>query len=103
VSALARALIAELGPGDLAELAALLAPHLPDDPDARKADDGYLAPAAAADYLGVSRKRIYDLTSSRALIPDGRDGRTPLFTRATLDVYARRDYASPNESGPAVR
>jgi len=51
---------------------------------------GYLAPDAAARYLGVSRKRIYDLTSMRVLVPDGRDGRTPLFTRATLDAYVRR-------------
>ncbi len=54
------------------------------------APEGYLAPEAAARYLGVSRKRIYDLTSMRVLVPDGRDGRTPLFTRATLDAYARR-------------
>jgi excisionase family DNA binding protein len=54
------------------------------------ASEGYLAPDAAARYLGVSRKRIYDLTSMRVLVPDGRDGRTPLFTRATLDAYVRR-------------
>jgi len=29
----------------------------------------------------------------RVLVPDGRDGRTPLFTRATLDAYARRTIA----------
>jgi hypothetical protein len=52
--------------------------------------EGYLAPDAAARYLGVARKRIYDLTSMRVLVPDGRDGRTPLFTRATLDAYVRR-------------
>ena len=52
-------------------------------------DGGYIAPEAAARYLGVSRKRIYDLTSMRALVPDGRDGRTPLFTRETLDAYVR--------------
>lgn len=50
---------------------------------------GYLAPQAAADYLGVSRKRVHDLTSLGTLTPDGRDGRTPLFTRSTLDAYAR--------------
>ena len=55
--------------------------------------EGYLAPDAAARYLGVSRKRIYDLTSMRVLVPDGRDGRTPLFTRATLDAYVRRAIA----------
>jgi hypothetical protein len=52
--------------------------------------DAWLAPDAAAAHLGVTRKRVYDLTSSRALIPDGRDGRTPLYRRSTLDEYARR-------------
>jgi hypothetical protein len=52
--------------------------------------EGYLAPDAAARYLGVSRKRVYDLTSMRVLVPDGRDGRTPLFTHSTLDAYVRR-------------
>jgi hypothetical protein len=51
--------------------------------------NGYLPPAAAAHYLGVSRQRIYQLTSARILCPDGRDGRTPLFTRQTLDTYVR--------------
>jgi hypothetical protein len=51
--------------------------------------DGFMAPQAAADYLGVSRKRVHDLTSMNALVPDGRDGRTPLFSRATLDAYVR--------------
>jgi hypothetical protein len=58
-------------------------------PHAEAAPEGYLAPDAAARYLGVSRKRIYDLTSMRVLVPDGRDGRTPLFLRETLDGYAR--------------
>lgn len=47
----------------------------------------YLAPAAAADYLGVSPKRIYDLKSMQAIEPDGYDGRTSLFRRSTLDAY----------------
>ncbi|MCW3004153.1 MAG: hypothetical protein JWQ20_3451 [Conexibacter sp.] len=51
---------------------------------------GYMPPKEAADYLGVTRKRIYDLKSSRILTPDGYDGRTPLFTAQTLDEYVRR-------------
>ena len=79
---------------DLRRLAEALAPLLLDrlgvDQERQEiVDDGYLAPDAAATYLGVSRKRIYDLTSMRVLVPDGRDGRTPLFTRETLDAYAR--------------
>lgn len=58
--------------------------------DAQRASyEGYLPPAAAAHYLGVSRQRIYQLTSARILCPDGRDGRTPLFTRQSLDQYVR--------------
>jgi excisionase family DNA binding protein len=63
------------------------------------ASEGYLAPDAAAQYLGVSRKRIYDLTSMRVLVPDGRDGRTPLFKRATLDAYVRRTMVSEAPTG----
>jgi hypothetical protein len=93
VTPLARALLAELrsDPEALAELRAALdaltPASRPTGDDGR--DDGYLAPAAAARYLGISRKRVYDLTSCRAIVPDGRDGRTPLFLRATLDSYAR--------------
>jgi hypothetical protein len=49
----------------------------------------YLAPAGAADYLGVTRKRIHDLKSMGAIKPDGFDGRTPLYLRSTLDRYVR--------------
>jgi hypothetical protein len=58
-------------------------------PSQRSDDDGYLTPAAAARYLGVTRKRIHDLTSSRRLVADGHDGRTPLYRRQTLDTYVR--------------
>jgi excisionase family DNA binding protein len=81
-------LLSELAgdPEALRELAVALSVHQAPAPvDV----DGWLTPAAAAKYLGVSRKRIYDLTSARALVPDGRDGRTPLFKRAVLDDYAR--------------
>jgi len=57
--------------------------------DTSAIDNGFLAPQAAADHLGVTRKRLYDLKSMRAIEPDGFDGRTPLFTRDTLDNYAR--------------
>jgi hypothetical protein len=78
---------------ELRRLAEALAPILAQrlgHQEQAPASEGYLAPDAAARYLGVSRKRIYDLTSMRVLVPDGRDGRTPLFTRATLDAYVRR-------------
>jgi hypothetical protein len=87
VSPTARALLEELL-GDSAALSALRAALAVDVPQTAE-EDGYLAPAAAARYLGITRKRVYDLTSARALVPDGRDGRTPLYTRSTLDAYAR--------------
>jgi hypothetical protein len=61
------------------------------DQDGEQVPEGWLAPKAAADYLGVDRRRIHDLTSLGALEPDGRDGRTPLFLRETLDRYARSE------------
>jgi hypothetical protein len=85
---LARALVASLDDAALDELAELLRPRLALSVDPPQA--GYLAPAAAGEYLGLSRKRIYDLRSSGALEPDGYDGRTPLWTRATLDAYVSR-------------
>jgi len=78
---------------ELRRLAEALAPILAqrlEHQEHTPASDGYLAPDAAAQYLGVSRKRVYDLTSMRVLVPDGRDGRTPLFTRETLDAHVRR-------------
>ena len=90
MSDLAAALLDSLDDAALDLLAARLAPRLGDRlAGTSEGDAGYLAPAAAAGYLGVTRKRIYDLTSMRAIEPDGRDGRTPLYTRATLDAYAK--------------
>ena len=76
----------------LEQLAELLARRVQDRLAVERGTDdrvGYLAPAAAAEYLGVSKKRVYDLKSMGALVPDGYDGRTPLFTRGTLDAYVR--------------
>ena len=41
--------------------------------------DRWMPPSQAAAYLGVPRRRIYDLKSMGALEPDGYDGSTPLF------------------------
>lgn len=86
---LAAALLDALDDDALERLAERMRPLLRPDDHHQPTGDGYLAPAAAAGYLGVTRKRIYDLTSSRQLVPDGRDGRTPLYRRETLDAYAR--------------
>ena len=87
MSGLAGALVAALDDADLAALAERLGPWLAPEPEAPTSE--WLAPAAAAEHLGLTRKRIYDLTSARLLVPDGRDGRTPLYRRETLDRYAR--------------
>jgi hypothetical protein len=50
-------------------------------------DDRYLDADAAGRYMGLSRKRVHDLTSTGALVPDGRDGRKPLYRKSTLDAY----------------
>jgi hypothetical protein len=51
--------------------------------------DGYLNCQGSADYLGCDVGRIYDLKSLGKLVPDGFDGKKPLFTRETLDAYVR--------------
>ncbi len=92
--ALAAALVDALDEEALDALAERLAPRLEvrlgRRPGAEVGAEHWMPPADAARYLGLTRKRIYDLTSMRALEPDGRDGRTPLFLRDTLDAYARR-------------
>jgi hypothetical protein len=92
--ALAAALLDALDDDALDTLAERLAPRLEARlgrrPRAEVGAEHWMAPADAARYLGITRKRIYDLTSMRALEPDGRDGRTPLFRRGTLDAYVLR-------------
>jgi hypothetical protein len=53
-------------------------------------EDGYLNPEAAGRYICVPRRRIHELTSAGLLAPDGRDGRTPLYRRRTLDGYVTK-------------
>jgi excisionase family DNA binding protein len=90
---LAAALLEALDDEALDELARRLAPRIHAYDKSRSSYggeyDGWLSPAEAAKYIGTSRKRIYDLTSSRAIEPDGYDGRSPRFSRATLDAYLR--------------
>ena len=53
-------------------------------------DEGYLNPEAAGRYICVPRRRIHELTSAGHLVPDGYDGRTPLYRRRTLDEYVTK-------------
>lgn len=88
---LARAVLADLDEEALGRLAERLASHMPcSSGDTLAGEDRWMPPSQAAGYLGVSRRRVYDLKSMRAIAPDGYDGRTPLFRRSTLDRYASK-------------
>lgn len=78
------------------QLAATVADHVADRLQQETVEDeGYLDADAAGQYIGATRKRIHDLTSARQLIPDGHDGRRPLYRRATLDAYVRNTRGDP--------
>ena len=88
---LARAVLADLDEEALGRLAERLASHLYcRSNDTLAGEDHWMPPGQAAEYLGVSRRRVYDLKSMGAIAPDGYDGRTPLFRRSTLDRYAEQ-------------
>ncbi len=70
-------------------LAAAVAEQVADRLRAEAQPEGYLNAEAAGRYLCVPRRRIHELTSTGLLVPDGRDGRTPLYRRQTLDEYVR--------------
>jgi excisionase family DNA binding protein len=86
MSALGRAILAELDDETLAALADRLAPLL----TARLGQEERLSPwlnaEDAARYLACSRGRLYDLVQLGKLTPH-RDGRRLLFRRADLDAY----------------
>lgn len=72
------------------QLADTLAERIADRLQGQDGDEGgYLTAEAAGRYIGVSRRRIHNLTSAGLLTPDGHDGRTPLYSRSTLDDYVR--------------
>jgi excisionase family DNA binding protein len=84
MSNLGRALIADLNPDDLADLAELLAPYLPRS----TADDGWMNTRAAAEYLGMSVSALHRLTAARE-IPCSQDGPGArcFFRRSDLDGW----------------
>jgi hypothetical protein len=55
----------------------------------QQAPSPWLRVPAAAAYLDCSPDRIHDLVQLGKLVPDGHDGRKPLFRPETLDAYAR--------------
>ena len=85
MSSLARALLDELGPGDLAELAQRLAPYL----GAPKApEDRWLDSKAAAEHLGISLHALHRRTSARTIpFSQERPGGRCYFRRSDLDAW----------------
>lgn len=73
-------------------LAAVVAEQVIDRLHEEEAEDegGYLNAEAAGRYMCVARRRIHELTSAGLLVPDGYDGRTPLYRRRTLDEYVTK-------------
>jgi excisionase family DNA binding protein len=86
MSALARALLAELEDDALEALADRLVPLLSARLKTAQSDSPWLNAEDAARYLACARGRLYDLVQLGKLEPC-RDGRRLLFRRADLDRY----------------
>ena len=83
MSMLARALLADLGSEDLADLAQRLAPFLP-----RDAADGWMNSRDAAAYLGISKAALHHLTAARRIpFTQGGPGEKLFFKRTDLDAF----------------
>jgi hypothetical protein len=99
---LARALLDELEPDDLVELARRLAPLLPKP--APPAHNGWLNSRQAADYLGISLNALHQLTASRQVPFEQRTQRGRLyFDPALLDDWRRGGGGAPARSNHAAR
>jgi excisionase family DNA binding protein len=87
MSALARALLDELEPDDLAELAGRLIDYLP----APAVEDRWLTTREAATHLGLTPNAVHKLVKARA-IPFEQDapGCKCYFRRADLDAWRAR-------------
>jgi len=90
MNAFVRALLADLDPEDLRELAERLAPFLP--PPAAPTPDRWLTTREAAEYLGMSVPALHRLTAERA-IPFEQDGPGAkcYFKRSELDDWRRSE------------
>jgi excisionase family DNA binding protein len=92
VTSLADALLGELSPEALQELADRLAPLLAARLDNGRSE-GWLDVAAAAEHLSCPTSRVYSLVSAHR-IPVHRDGTRLLFDREELDQWVRDGGAS---------
>jgi excisionase family DNA binding protein len=87
VSALAKALLDDLGPDDLEWLAERLAPYLPMAP----ANDGWLTTREAAAYAGCSVAALHKAIARREVtFEQNGPGGKAWFTRGDLDAWRRR-------------
>lgn len=86
MSAMARALIAELTDSDLDALADLLAPRLAVRTQMAHDPESWLTVDQAAGYLSCQPQRIYNLVSQRRL-RHVKDGSRVLFRRQWLDDH----------------
>ncbi len=85
MSTLARALLDQLGPEDLAELADRLAPYLQAP---ARSEDGWMNAKQAADYLGISIHALHRLTAERRIpFTQERPGARCYFRRSELDEW----------------
>jgi excisionase family DNA binding protein len=89
MSALGRALLDELSPDDLAELARRLAPYLPAP---APAEDGWLSTREAADYAGCSVDALHRAMAAREVrFEQSCAGGKAWFKRADVDAWRRRN------------
>lgn len=58
--------------------------------NAEREDDSYLGYAAAAKFLGMTRKAVQRVREKGILVPDGYNGRNPLFLKSTLRAAVTR-------------
>jgi predicted DNA-binding transcriptional regulator AlpA len=85
MSALGRALLDDLGPDELADLADKLAPYLR---LAAETPDGWLDTKAAAEHLGVSVNALYRLVRERRVpFSQSAPNAKLWFRRSELDEY----------------
>jgi len=87
MSALARALLDDLGPDDLADLARRLAPYLP--APAPAPEDRWLTTREAADYLALLYSTLKKKMAAGE-VPCEREGGRCYFRRADLDRWRGR-------------
>ena len=87
MSALARALLDELSPDDLAELAARIAPYLPAP---TPAEDGWLSTRQAAEYAGCSVYALHRAMAARDVdFEQSAPGGKAHFKRSAIDAWRR--------------